>query len=111
MVYDTRRRSSEGALDAVWQTAVCDTCGSAPVASQRRDGSQSLDLQRAALRAEGIDEAADLYHDVASGVRDDRPGLDSCVRALRRCDVLVVWKLDRLGRPRSPGAGVSRVTQ
>ena len=71
----------------------------------KADGSQSLDLQRAALRAEGIDEAANLYHDFASGVRDDRPGLDSCVRALRKGDVLVVWKLDRLGRPRSPGAG------
>ena len=40
-----------------------------------------------------------------AGARDDRPGLDSCVRALRTGDVLVVWKLDRLGRPRSPGAG------
>ena len=39
-----------------------------------------------------------VYHDFASGVRDDRPGLDSCVRALRTGDVLVVWKLDRLGR-------------
>ena len=39
-----------------------------------------------------------LYHDRAFGVRDDRPGLDSCLRALRKGDVLVVWKLDRLGR-------------
>ena len=45
----------------------------------------------------GID-AANLYHDFASGVRDDRPGLDSCLRALRKGDVLVDWKLDRLGR-------------
>ena len=41
---------------------------------------------------------ANLYHDLASGVRDDRPGLDNCLRALRKDDVLVVWKLDRLGR-------------
>ena len=64
----------------------------------KTDGSQSLDLQRDALRAAGIDDAANLYHDFASGVRDDRPGLDSCLRALRKGDVLVVWKLDSLGR-------------
>ena len=71
----------------------------------KADGSQSLDLQREALRAEGVDDPANLYHDFASGGRDDRPGLDSCVRALRKGDVLVVWKL---GRPRSLGAGRSR---
>ena len=63
----------------------------------KADGSQSLDLQRDALQAAGVD-AVHVYHDFASGVRDDRPGLDSCVRALRTGDVLVVWKLDRLGR-------------
>ena len=63
----------------------------------KADGSQSLDLQRDALQAAGVD-AGHVYHAVASGVRDDRPGLDSCVRALRTVDVLVVWKLDRLGR-------------
>ena len=48
--------------------------------------------------AAGVDDAVNLYHDLASGVRDDRPGLDSCLWALRKGDVLVVWKLDRLGR-------------
>ena len=55
-------------------------------------------LQHDALRAAGVDDAVNLYRDdFASGVRDDRPGLDSCLRALRKDDVLVVWKLDRLG--------------
>ena len=63
----------------------------------KTDGSQSLDLQRDALRAAGVD-AANLRHDFASGVRNDRPGLDSYLRALRKGDVLVVWKLDRVGR-------------
>ena len=69
----------------------------APRGVSKTDGSQSLDLQRDALRTAGVDEV-NLYHDYASGLRDDRPGLDSCLRALRNDDVLVVWKLDRLGR-------------
>ena len=46
----------------------------------KTDGSQSLDLQRDALRAAGVDDAVHLYHDFASGIRDDRPGLGSCLR-------------------------------
>ena len=38
----------------------------------KADGSQSLDLQRDALQAAGVD-ADNAYHDFASGVRDDRP--------------------------------------
>ena len=64
----------------------------------KSDGYQSLDLQRDALRAAGVNDAVNLYHDFASGLRDDRPGLDSCLRVLRKGDVLMVWKLDRLGR-------------
>ena len=63
----------------------------------KADGSQVLDLQRDALLAAGV--AADqLYSDLASGKRDDRPGLAACLKALRQGDVLVAWKLDRLGR-------------
>ena len=63
----------------------------------KTDGSQTVELQRDALLDAGID-AAHLYDDHASGRRDDRPGLASCLKALRDGDTLVVWKLDRLGR-------------
>ena len=39
----------------------------------RADGSQSLDLQRDALVAAGVD-ADGIYEDRASGAKDDRPG-------------------------------------
>ena len=63
----------------------------------KADGSQSLDLQRDALLEAGVETDA-IYEDRASGAKDDRPGLEACLRALRDGDVLVVWKLDRLGR-------------
>jgi DNA invertase Pin-like site-specific DNA recombinase len=63
----------------------------------KADGSQSLDLQRDALTAGGVTAEA-IYEDQASGKRDDRPALGACLKALRSGDVLVVWKLDRLGR-------------
>jgi DNA invertase Pin-like site-specific DNA recombinase len=63
----------------------------------KADGSQTTDLQRDALLAAGVD-ATRFYDDHASGRRDDRPGLASCLKALRDGDTLVVWKLDRLGR-------------
>src|SRR5690348_513105 len=61
------------------------------------DERQSTDLQRDALRAVGVDERH-VYEDKASGGRDDRPGLKACLKYLTAGDVLVVWRLDRLGR-------------
>jgi DNA invertase Pin-like site-specific DNA recombinase len=58
---------------------------------------QNTDLQRDALLAAGVD-ARHLFEDHASGVRDDRPGLAKVLEFVRPGDVLVVWKLDRLGR-------------
>jgi len=63
----------------------------------KADGSQVLDLQTDALLAAGVTKRH-LYSDAASGKKDDRPGLASCLQALREGDTLVVWKLDRLGR-------------
>ena len=63
----------------------------------KADGSQVFYLQRDALLAAGV-EPERLYEDHASGKRDDRPGLEACLKALRKGDTLVTWKLDRLGR-------------
>jgi DNA invertase Pin-like site-specific DNA recombinase len=63
----------------------------------KADGSQVFDLQRDALLAAGV-KRKQFYEDRASGKKDNRPGLEACLKALRRGDTLVVWKLDRLGR-------------
>ena len=63
----------------------------------KADGSQVLDLQKDALTSAGVPER-NIYSDTASGKKDDRPGLDACLKAVRTGDTLVIWKLDRLGR-------------
>lgn len=63
----------------------------------KADGSQATDLQRDALTAAGVGPGQ-LYEDKASGKREDRPELLSCLKSLRAGDTLMVWKLDRLGR-------------
>jgi DNA invertase Pin-like site-specific DNA recombinase len=54
---------------------------------------QTLDLQLDALKACDV-----VYQEKASGKSKDRPELEHCLKALRAGDVLVVWRLDRLGR-------------
>ena len=56
---------------------------------------QSLDLQVDALQEAGCEE---VFTDVASGAKTARPALDDLLSRLRAGDVLVIWKLDRLGR-------------
>ena len=54
-----------------------------------------LRMQEDALKNAGCEE---IYHDIASGVKTARPGLDDAIAYLREGDSLVVWRLDRLGR-------------
>jgi DNA invertase Pin-like site-specific DNA recombinase len=57
---------------------------------------QNLDLQRAALEGAGC---ACIYEDHGiSGAAQCRPGLSKALADMSKGDVLVVWKLDRLGR-------------
>lgn len=57
---------------------------------------QNLDLQLHALKAAGC---TTIYDDFGvSGAERKRPGLQKALVRLRKGDVLVVWKLDRLGR-------------
>jgi DNA invertase Pin-like site-specific DNA recombinase len=56
---------------------------------------QNLDLQHDALRKAGCKT---IYDDKASGGSVDRPGLKNLLSAIRKGDLIVVWRLDRLGR-------------
>jgi len=56
---------------------------------------QTLDLQLDALTLSGCNT---VYQETASGKSKERPELMHCLKALRAGDVIVVWRLDRLGR-------------
>jgi DNA invertase Pin-like site-specific DNA recombinase len=56
---------------------------------------QNLDLQRDALQQAGCDQ---VFADVASGAKRDRPQLAALLSQARAGDTVVVWRIDRLGR-------------
>lgn len=56
---------------------------------------QSLELQSDALKSSGCEE---IFSEKVTGKQRERPELQNCLRMLRKGDVLVVWKLDRLAR-------------
>ena len=56
---------------------------------------QNLNLQRDALKLSGCEK---IIEDTASGAKLQRSGLERVRELLRAGDVLVVWRLDRLGR-------------
>lgn len=56
---------------------------------------QDTALQTDALHRAGCEK---IFEDTASGTKAERPGLAAALAYLREGDVLVVWRLDRLGR-------------
>ena len=56
---------------------------------------QTLDLQKDALDKAGCSR---IFTDTASGAKSNREGLAAAAGFVREHDVLVVWRLDRLGR-------------
>lgn len=56
---------------------------------------QNTDLQHQALKAAGCEQ---IFEDHLSGTTQKRPGLDQALELIGAGDVLVVWRLDRLGR-------------
>lgn len=58
---------------------------------------QDPQMQINALIAAGVNEA-DIYYETASGASKRRPQFDAMMKDAREGDIVVVWKLDRLGR-------------
>ena len=58
---------------------------------------QELHLQIDALTRHGIPKKH-IFMDKLSGAKTERPGLSKCLASLQNGDILVVWRLDRLGR-------------
>lgn len=56
---------------------------------------QNLSLQKDALQKEGCER---FFEEKASGAKSDRPELLRMIDQLRKDDIVIVWKLDRLGR-------------
>jgi hypothetical protein len=56
---------------------------------------QTLDLQKDELQKAGCEK---FFEEVASGAKEDRQKLRECIDFARKGDVIVCWKLDRIGR-------------
>ena len=56
---------------------------------------QDTHLQIDALKTIGCEL---IYQEKQSGAKKDRTELQQCLKSLREDDILIVWKLDRLGR-------------
>ncbi len=99
MASDTERQTGAAFFSVAAAPSAGDTAAAGPLLigyARVSTEDQRLDLQRDALAAAGCHRT---FEDRASGARADRPGLAEALSHLRRGDTLVVWRLDRLGRP------------
>lgn len=74
-----------------WSSRLAHLYGYARVSTTLQDPALQID----ALKAAGC---ARIFTDKASGKSDRRPQLDKLLEAVLPGDVIVVWRLDRLGR-------------
>lgn len=58
---------------------------------------QNLGMQLSAMKKAGISEK-NIFQEQVSALADKRPQFDLALKRCRKGDILVVWKLDRLGR-------------
>lgn len=56
---------------------------------------QNLNLQKDALKKVGCKK---IYSEQVSGAKIERKQLDEMIKQVRKGDIIIVWKLDRLGR-------------
>jgi hypothetical protein len=98
----TKNRFLKTKFDLVILTSMLDQTRQNQTGSQMKIGyaristkEQSFDLQIDALKKVGCKK---IYREIISGARAERQVLNELLLNIRAGDVLVIWKLDRLGR-------------
>lgn len=74
------------------------------VSSERQTLGASLETQRAAIREYARAHNLTIVHeytDILSGTRDDRPRYQSLLADSKPGEVILVWRVDRIGRKKS----------
>ena len=61
---------------------------------------QEIQLQLDALKKAGCSKD-NIFVDHVSGAQSNRPGLEKCLKTIQPGNILLVWRLDRLGRSMS----------